>query len=38
MSVYLLGIIGMIKEKISFSDLFDFALKQHQDTEETNGK
>ncbi len=36
MSVYLLGIIGMIKEEISFSDLFDFALKQHQDTEEIN--
>ena len=38
MAVYLLGIIGMIKEKISFSDLFSFALKQHQEVEENNGK
>ena len=34
MAVYFLGIIGMIKEKISFSDLFDFALKQHQEEQE----
>ncbi|MCR4662627.1 MAG: flippase-like domain-containing protein [Endomicrobiaceae bacterium] len=38
MAVYLLGIIGMIKEKISFSDLFSFALKQNQEAEEQNGK
>lgn len=38
MAVYLLGIIGMIKEKISFSDLFGFALKQHQEVDEKNGK
>ena len=39
MAVYLLGIIGMIKEKISFSDLFNFALKQHQEeAKEQNGK
>jgi len=38
MAVYLLGIIGMIKEKISFSDLFNFALKQNQEAEEQNGK
>jgi hypothetical protein len=38
MAVYLLGIIGMIKEKISFSDLFSFALKQNQEAEDQNGK
>ena len=38
MTVYLLGIIGMIKEKISFSDLFSFALKQNQEAEDQNGK
>ena len=38
MAVYLLGIIGMIKEKISFSDLFSFALKQQSETEEQDGK
>ena len=38
MAVYLLGIIGMIKEKISFSDLFSFALKQNQEADEQNGK
>ena len=38
MAVYLLGIIGMIKEKISFSDLFSFALKQSQEADEQNGK
>ena len=31
MAIYLLGIIGMFKEKISFSDLFSFAVeKQNQ--------
>ena len=34
MAVYALGITGMIKERISFSDLFSFALKQHSETEE----
>lgn len=38
MAVYALGIMGMIKERISFSDLFSFALKQHPETEEQNGK
>lgn len=38
MAVYVLGIIGMIKEKISFSDLFSFALKEKQDMEGKNGK
>jgi hypothetical protein len=38
MAIYILGIIGMIKEKISFSDLFNFALKQNQEAEDQNGK
>lgn len=38
MAVYALGIIGMIKERISFSDLFSFALKQNEEAEEKNGK
>jgi len=38
MAVYLLGIIGMVKEKISFSDLFNFALKEKQKEETDNGK
>ena len=38
MAIYVLGIIGMIKEKISFSDLFSFALKQHQDEEKKDEK
>lgn len=31
MAIYVLGFIGMIKEKISFSDLFNFALKEKQE-------
>lgn len=38
MAVYFLGIVGMIKEKISFSDLFSFALKQNQEADKKNGK
>lgn len=38
MAVYILGIIGMIKEKISFSDLFSFVLKEKQKMEGKNGK
>ncbi|MBR3627243.1 MAG: flippase-like domain-containing protein [Elusimicrobia bacterium] len=38
MTVYFLGIMGMIKEKISFSDLFSFALKQNQEADEQNEK
>ena len=38
MAVYALGITGMIKERISFSDLFSFALKEHPETEEQDGK
>jgi len=38
MAVYALGITGMIKERISFSDLFSFALKEHPETEEQNGE
>lgn len=38
MAVYFLGITGMIKEKISFSDLFGFALKQNQEEDNKNGK
>lgn len=37
MSIYLLGIIGMIKEKISFSDLFSFATAKNQEDTQ-NGK
>ena len=38
MAIYILGFIGMIKEKISFLDLFNFALKQKQEAQEQNGK
>ena len=38
MAVYALGMIGMIKERISFSDLFNFALKQNEEAEEKDGK
>lgn len=33
MAIYILGFIGMIKEKISFSDLFNFAIKEKQEEE-----
>ena len=38
MAIYILGFVGMIKEKISFLDLFNFALKQKQEAQEQNGK
>ncbi len=35
MAIYILGFIGMIKEKISFSDLFSFALKKNSSNNES---
>ena len=35
---YLMGIIGMIKEKISFSDLFKFAVTEEKQESKINGK
>ena len=35
---YLIGVIGMIKEKISFSDLFKFVITNTKEREQENGK